>query len=261
MANYQINVKTVLNTKEIEAQLAGIKNKKVTITADNKFVTTVTQGTNALNQQLKVSEKVNKATGESTTKTQQMSNAQMGFNARIKEAITSATQWAIAMGLLYGTIRKVEEGVQFIYDLDNQMNSIQMITQGTNEETKALANTYSDLATQLSSNTLDVAANAEEWLRQGRTVEDTNTLIKDSMILSKVGMVDSTEAAKLLTSSINGYKLSAQEAISVIDKMSAIDVVAATSTADLATALSQTASSAQIAGRMCAGTWSNSWVA
>lgn len=172
----------------------------------------------------------------------------MGFTGRIKEAISSASQWAIAMGILYGSLRKIQEGMQFVYDFDNQMNSIQMITKGTTEETQALANTYNDLATELSSNTLDVAKNAEEWLRQGRTVADTNTLIKASMVLSKVGMIEAAEAASLLTSSINGYGLSAQEAMSVVDKMSAIDVAAATSTKDLALALAQTASSAKIAG-------------
>jgi TP901 family phage tail tape measure protein len=138
--------------------------------------------------------------------------------------------------------------MQFVYDFDNQMNKIQMVTKSTNEETKALAVTYANIAEQLSSTTMDVARNAEEWLRQGRTIAETNQLIKTSMIFSKVGFLDSAEAASLLTASINGYKLSVQDAMSVVDKMSAIDVAAATSTADLATALSYTATSAKLAG-------------
>ena len=170
------------------------------------------------------------------------------WGARIGHAIKAAAQWAVAMGLLYGTLRKVQGGMQFVYDFDNQMNRIQMVTKSTNEETKALAVTYANIAEQLSSTTMDVARNAEEWLRQGRTIAETNQLIKTSMIFSKVGFLDSAEAASLLTSSINGYQLAVQDAMSVVDKMSAIDVAAATSTQDLAVALSQTASSAKIAG-------------
>lgn len=52
----------------------------------------------------------------------------------------------------------------------------------------------------------------------------------------------------MLTSAINGYGLSAQDAMNIVDKLSAVDVNAATGADDLARALRQTASSAKIAG-------------
>lgn len=68
------------------------------------------------------------------------------------------------------------------------------------------------------------------------------------MTLSKVGAIESSEATELLTSSLNGYKLEAQEAMSVVDKISSIDLAAATSSYELATALARTANSADDAG-------------
>lgn len=248
MTGYRVKVEAILSPAEIRAQLAGMKNLKVTVVTDSKFVTTTQQGTNALGQQLTAVTKVKNEVKDFAGKTKVLTDNTKGFGATLLHNAKAAATWAIAMGVLYGTLRKVEEGVQFVYDLDNQMNNIQMITQGTNEETKALARTYNTLASQLSSNTLDVARNAEEWLRQGRTVADTNTLIKASMVLSKVGMIDAAESASLLTSAINGYGLSASEAMAVVDKMSAIDVVAATSTKDLAIAMQQTAASGKLAG-------------
>ena len=41
------------------------------------------------------------------------------------------------------------------------------------------------------------------------------------MTLSKVGAIESSEATELLTSSLNGYKLEAKDAMSVVDKISA----------------------------------------
>lgn len=61
------------------------------------------------------------------------------------------------------------------------------------------------------------------------------------MTLSKVGAIESSQATELLTSSLNGYKLEAKDAMSVVDKISAIDLKAATSSEELATALSRTA--------------------
>ena len=68
------------------------------------------------------------------------------------------------------------------------------------------------------------------------------------MTLSKVGAIESSEATELLTSSLNGYKIEAQKAMSVVDKISSIDLAAATSSYELATALARTANSANDAG-------------
>ena len=68
------------------------------------------------------------------------------------------------------------------------------------------------------------------------------------MTLSKVGAMESAEATELLTSTLNGYKFAAQDAMTVVDKISSIDLAAATSSYELATALSRTANSADDAG-------------
>ena len=68
------------------------------------------------------------------------------------------------------------------------------------------------------------------------------------MTLSKVGAIESSKATELLTSSLNGYKLAAQDAMSIVDKISGIDLAAATSSYELATALARTANSADDAG-------------
>ena len=68
------------------------------------------------------------------------------------------------------------------------------------------------------------------------------------MILAKVGAMESSQATELLTSTMNGYKFSVSEAIDVVDKMTAIDLKAATSTEELAVALSRTANMANNTG-------------
>ena len=40
------------------------------------------------------------------------------------------------------------------------------------------------------------------------------------MTLSKVGAMESAEATELLTSTLNGYKFAAQDAMTVVDKIS-----------------------------------------
>lgn len=68
------------------------------------------------------------------------------------------------------------------------------------------------------------------------------------MYLSKLGMISVEEATKGLTSTLKGFKLEATEAMKVVDKLTAIDVKAATSAGEIATGLSQFASLAGLNG-------------
>lgn len=166
----------------------------------------------------------------------------------MKTAAVRTVEWAVTMGVLYGAVNAVKSMVSTSTAVADQMNSIKMVTGASDTEIKGMLGTYQGIATELSSTTTEVAKSAEVWLRQGRTIADTNQLIKTSTVLSKVGFMDSATSAQMLTSAINGYGIAAEDAMSVVDKMSAIDVAAATSTQDLALAMSQTAAGAKIAG-------------
>lgn len=154
--------------------------------------------------------------------------------------------------LVYRGFQMLQEGIQKALDtmkeLDKAFTDIQMVTGDSKEQTAQLAQDYNKLAKEMGATTQEVAEGAGEWLRQGKTTEETTELLRSSMTLSKVGAVESSEATELLTSSLNGYKLEAKDAMSVVDKISAIDLAAATSSYELATALSRTANSANDAG-------------
>lgn len=142
----------------------------------------------------------------------------------------------------------VNEMLDTMKELDKAFTDIQMVTEGTDEETAQLADDYNKLAREMGATTQQVAEGASEWLRQGKTAEETTELLKASMTLSKVGAMESSEATELLTSSLNGYQFAASEAMSVVDKLSAIDLEAATSSEELAVALSRTANMANNSG-------------
>ncbi len=154
--------------------------------------------------------------------------------------------------IVYRGFQMLQQGIQKAIDtmkeLDKAFTDIQMVTGDTDEQTAQLAKDYNNIAREMGSTTQEVAEGASEWLRQGKTAEETTQLLKSSMTLSKVGAMESSEATELLTSSLNGYKLEAKDAMSVVDKISSIDLAAATSSYELATALSRTANSANDAG-------------
>lgn len=158
----------------------------------------------------------------------------------------------VAYVALWQAINLVQQGVQqsieLVKELDAAFTDIQMVTGDTAEDIKELSVEYNELAKQMGSTTVEVAQGATEWLRQGKSIEETTQLLKSSMTLSKVGAMESAEATELLTSTLNGYKMEAEDAMGVVDKISAIDMAAATSSEELMTALSRTANSADDAG-------------
>lgn len=141
-----------------------------------------------------------------------------------------------------------KEAYQTIVDLNKAMTDVQMVTGESAEQTAELAHQYSQMAKELGATTTEVANGAAEWLRQGKSVAVTNQLLESSMILSKVGAIESSQATELLTSTLNGYKKEANEAMHVVDAMSAVDLAAATSVEELAVALQSTANMARVSG-------------
>lgn len=141
-----------------------------------------------------------------------------------------------------------KEAYQTIVDLNKAMTDVQMVTGESAEQTAELAHQYSQMAKELGATTTEVANGAAEWLRQGKSVAKTNQLLESSMILSKVGAIESSQATELLTSTLNGYKKEANEAMHVVDAMSAVDLAAATSVEELAVALQSTANMARVNG-------------
>ena len=198
-------------------------------------------------QQVDNIKKAEKAQGELNKKIKSQGEDWKANNKKVSE-LGDTIKKVFNYVLVYRGFQILQNGIQKCIDtmkeLDKAFTDIRLVTGGTQEETNQLAQDYNNLARELGSTTQEVAEGASEWLRQGKTTEETTELLRSSMTLSKVGAIESSQATELLTSSLNGYKLEAKDAMSVVDKISSIDLEAATSSYELATALSRTANSA-----------------
>lgn len=146
------------------------------------------------------------------------------------------------------SIQQLKEVYENVVRLDSAVVNLSMVTGYNRDRTKELVASYSEMAQQLGAVTSEVAAAADDWLRQGYSLEDTNELIKTSTVLSKIGLISSADATQYLTSAIKGYKVEINDAMSIADKLSAVDMAAAVSVSGLAEGMSKTANSARLAG-------------
>jgi len=149
-------------------------------------------------------------------------------------------------------LQELQQGIRQVYEnvkiYDKAVVNLQVASGKTREEVNSLMETYTDMAKTLGTTVAEMSGSAESWLRQGYTLKETNDLIEASLVQSKLGQLDSAESAKYLASALNGYKIEAEDALSVVDKMSAVDYEAAVSLGGLAEAMSETSNSARIAG-------------
>ena len=123
-----------------------------------------------------------------------------------------------------------------------------MVTGKDKTYTEDLMQSYNELGQEIGSITSDVAESANTWLRQGRSMADTNQLIKDSMVLSKDAQMSSEDAAQVLTSTLNGFKLGADQASRINDILTSIDLKSASDAGGIGTSLQKVASQANNVG-------------
>ena len=156
-------------------------------------------------------------------------------------------QWTGVSGVVMGTVNSIRKLIATSKEFDGVMTDFTMATGSTENQLKSLTKTYNKLADDLKSTT-DVMTSATEWIKQGQSIADTETLITNSMILSKIGKLNSADATKYLTSAMKGYKVSVDDTLGVVDKLSAVDMASATDVGGLAEGMSEVAASADLAG-------------
>lgn len=176
--------------------------------------------------------------------------AQKELNVTLQD---NSLQSLIADTITYTvSLQSLQQVIQSIISetvsLNDSMTQIRLVTQGSSDDTKALMSDYSEIAKQLGTTTSAVAESATEWLRQGNTVEETGELVKASTTLSVIGAMDASDATTALTASLNGYNMEAKDAMKIVDQLTTLDLKYATSSGDIANALSRVASSASAAG-------------
>ena len=163
----------------------------------------------------------------------------------MQDLIANTIMYKLSLQSLLEVIQSV---ISETVGLNDSMTQIRLVTQGSAESTKELMSDYSEIAKQLGTTTSAVAESATEWLRQGNTVEETGELVKASTTLSVIGAMDASDATTALTASLNGYNMEAKDAMKIVDQLTTLDLKYATSSGDIANALSRVASSASAAG-------------
>ncbi len=152
------------------------------------------------------------------------------------------------LAVLRGIDTAADKAKDSIKELNKAETDLMIATDMSRESVRGLMKDYNSYAKELSSTTQNISDAANDYLRAGKTLEESQALIKDSIMLSKLGDIESATATEDLLATMNGYEMSIEEVDRALDAMVAIDMKAATSAGDLSTGLKYSASSAHSAG-------------
>lgn len=144
--------------------------------------------------------------------------------------------------------RKISEAVNITKEMDKDMTQIGLVLGKTSGQVWKNFGTYSSMAERLNTTTSQVTNSMKLFYQQGLNTSEVNKMVEASAIAAALGESTMAEASETLTSIINSYNLSANEAMMVTDKISQIAIVSAADFGELSTAIEKVASSAASAG-------------
>lgn len=233
---YVSALKTRFKEEEKLVRLQEAKAPTKVIEAQKAVVAETKKQTRALKQQVKgtkeyeeVKDKVTLAEKKHQQALVQLtSTAQNGvgifgkFKQTLQQVISAGLSWKIFSTMT----RSLTEVGRTVIELDKSIVDLQIVMGSTRNEARGMVKEYSQMAQELGATTTEVTDAAVEWQRQGYNIADTNELIRNSMILSKVGMVESAEAQEYLTSAMKGYQVSVQNSLGIVDKLASVDLEA-----------------------------------
>ena len=237
--------KNELTTAQNKLDEMEVEASKMTINAGEEIIV------NATKMQSDVSTFAHEAIDVPADETNSNPIAPMGEDSFKQQSTSlgSAIKQLSLYRIAWAQTKKLyREVISTITELDKSLTEQAMVTGKTRQQTYSLLTSYQALASELGTTTKEVASVATEYMRQGKTIQESLTLTTAAVSAAKVAGISASESINYLTTALNGFQLSADDAMSVSDKFAAVAATSATDYEELAVALSKVASQANLAG-------------
>ena len=180
-----------------------------------------------------------------TVATQANTKATEKYKTTLGKAVYNVVSYGSALTLVRSITTRL---IQTITDMDRALTDMTVVTQLSREQTWGLTGQLQELAAQTGMTSTEVAQMTTMYLQQGQTLSNALELTEAAAKAARIAGISGSESINLLTNAMNGFQMSASQAMEVSDKFAALAAAAATDYEELATALSKVAAQANLAG-------------
>ena len=153
---------------------------------------------------------------------------------------------------IYAAVRMVGNAIRSVIstvkELDKTITEIAIVTDMTQNELWGQMKSYTDMARQYAASISGVYKVSQLYYQQGLQTADVMALTEQTLKMARISGLDYAEATDYMTNAVRSFKMEMTDAQRVVDVYSAIAASSATSTSELANAMSKTASSAAAVG-------------
>ena len=184
---YSGNNKLVAELNELETKLKSIKNIgdfKSPLSALNTDIRRTISGLTEVN-------------GHTRT-----------FGNSLKSAMSNILLYSGIGSVFFGITSAIRSGIQQIYELDTAMTNLKKVTDETSASYSRFLEYANQTANSIGGLTIDVVKASTEWARLGYSIQQAQSLAKETLVYQNVGdLASAEEASKSLISTIKGFNL------------------------------------------------------
>lgn len=146
--------------------------------------------------------------------------------------------------VIYKAFNEIRRGIQYVRDIDKALTELKKVTNETAETYEKFLDTASKTADRVGSTIQEVVSSTADWSRLGYDLEDAAKLAESTSVLLNVSEFESIDqATSALTSTLQAFGYTADNAMNVVDVMNEVGNNFAVSSDGIATALQDSASS------------------
>ena len=163
--------------------------------------------------------------------------------------IGKAAKQVFTYGTVLSIFRRIYSTVtSTVKELDKALTDMAVVTSMSREDAYKLTGQFNELAAATGKTTTEIANMATKFYQQGKSTTQVLKLTEAAAKAATIAGIDGSKSIDLLTNALNGFQMSANQAMEVSDKFAALAASAATDYEELATALSKVAAQANLAG-------------
>jgi TP901 family phage tail tape measure protein len=184
---------------------------------------------------------------------QRVSMHAQGLGDKLKQTFSNMLMYSGIGSIFYGAINALKSGIQHIFDIDAAMTDLRKVTDETTSTYNRFLVTANETANAIGGVTVDVVKSTTEWARLGYTIQQAQSLAKQTLVYQNVGDIKSAEdASKSLISTIKGFGIEVdnegKNITKIVDIYNEVGNKFAISSAGIGEALRRSAASLSEAG-------------
>ena len=187
-----------------------------------------------------------------------LSQAILGTNTQLKQSsklldsmfttFKNTVRYGISSSIFNNFTNSVQKAYEYTKKLDSSLNDIRIVTGKSAQEMDRFAEKANNAAKSLGASTLDMTQASLIYYQQGLSDAEVEARAETTVKVANVTKQKADEVSEQLTAVWNGYKVTAAETESYIDKLAAVAATTASDLEELSIGMSKVASAAASMG-------------